>query len=308
MATNKTNTIMIISAIILIFTAVFAAAQNSGVTEEQAMSALLQAEEDIQEMADAGFSTTLANDAFTEAKKAFTGENYSKMLADTEKINDTKRREEVKRLLLAAQEVAAGAVTDYNLVVEKADEIREIKERAFEINDLLKALEMRIDDLKDTVDVSDVEEIKRNAEKEFNEESYDKAEEIANEGFNLLDTKAAEATQLKLMYKGGKEAVINFVKENWLGILIGVISAVIIILILHKMILVILLKAKLKDLMLEKDVLNDLIKIAQKERFQKGTITKKEYDIKVIRFKQRLVEVNKETPIVEAKLKGKKII
>src|SRR3989344_6154250 len=50
------------------------------ITQELAMSALLQAEKDMQEMQEAGFGVAWVNDTLTEAKKYFEGENYTALL------------------------------------------------------------------------------------------------------------------------------------------------------------------------------------------------------------------------------------
>ncbi len=290
---------------VFIILAVSSAAQGE-VTKEQAKSALSRAEEDITEMSEAGFSVERVNTTYQEARVAYYGENYTKLLKETESINDTKKREEAKELIIAAKEAMKGQETDYATVIQKTKEIEEIKERAFEVNDLITALEMRSGELEGTINVTIVRQLLEEARAKFRQEAYDEAEELANKGFDELDKRAAEATQLKLMYKQGRESLTSFVKNNWLWIIIVAAAAFIVGFATYRITRRELLKRRLKNLKLERDILNDLIKKAQVDRFQKGQITKKEFEIKVQRFKERLVEVNKEIPIVMGKLKGDK--
>jgi DNA-directed RNA polymerase subunit N (RpoN/RPB10) len=62
------------------------------------------------------------------------------------------------------------------------------------------------------------------------------------------------------------------------------------------------LKKRIQDNEIEEEVLDDLMKKAQKDYFSKGTITKSTYEIKIVQYKKRIAEIKRENPVLEAKL------
>lgn len=294
---------MIVAALFLLFCV---AAEAQEITEEQAFDAILEAQDNIQEMTDSGFNTTMANDLMQDARNAFAGENYTKLLLETERINDTRKREQAKKLIEAAKNALGDKKGDYPTVLLKTSEIIELRNRAFEVYDLMLALDMRIKELSSIIELKDAGQKLSEAKTYFYSESYDDAEKTANEGFAIVDRKAAEATELNLLYRAGKENLEFFLRENWKKLLIGLFIALVFGLIFYKQLSIILAKKRLDSLRLERQVLLDLIKKAQYERFNLGAITNKEYEIKTSKFKERIVEVEKEIPVLEEKftLKG----
>ena len=71
--------------VILILNSVHAAE----ITQEQALDAVLRAENDIKEMDEAGFGTVHVRDLFLEAQDAFRGINLTKVLEEAKNITDT---------------------------------------------------------------------------------------------------------------------------------------------------------------------------------------------------------------------------
>ena len=252
-------TLIMLIVLLASITAGTALAQED-ITKEQAESALEHAKQDIREMSEAGFSVSRVNTTYREARVAFYGENYTKLIREAESINDTEKREKAKSLITAAKEALKGQESDYATVIQKTEEIAEIKGRSFQVNDLITALEMRTKDLEGTINVTGVRQKLSSAKQKFRQESYDEAEEHASRGFEELDKKAAEATQLKLMYKQGRESILSFIKDNWLWIIIVTAAALAAGFITYRITRKELLKRRLRDLKLERDILNDLIK------------------------------------------------
>jgi len=62
---------------------------QENVSQQQAITALLQSEQDMQEMIDAGFSVLFINDTLLEAKKYLEGANYTAFINEINTLNFT---------------------------------------------------------------------------------------------------------------------------------------------------------------------------------------------------------------------------
>lgn len=290
-----------LAAFLLLSTA--CAAQQQEIKEDDAFNAILAAEGDIDDMVISGFNVSQTNDLLLEAKNAFAGENYSMLLMEAEKINDTRKREQAKLLIDAAKGAMIGKKGDYPVVLQKTEEIGRLKARAYEVYDLITALEMRISELESIIDLGDAGQKLNESKIQFYAEAYDDAELLANEGFAIADKKAAEATELSLLYRSGKENIEYFVRNNWKNLIVGLFFAIVLGVVLYFQLSAIMRRRRLEHLRIERQVLLDLMKKAQYERFNQGLITNKEYEIKTSKFKERLMEVEKEIPVMESRMK-----
>lgn len=294
-------------AIILIFLlSLFVVEAQGNITEKDALDAILQAEKDMEEMQEMGFGIAYVNDTLIEAKKAFEGVDYAKLLEEAEEINDTERREYVRKLLLTAQEALGGkkAGVNYPLVLEKTNEIAERKQRAYNISDSLRALELRIEEIKERgLNTAKAEELYSAAAKAFQNENYGEAEELIFQGNGELGDIEAEATLLKARYSAARANIISYFKRNWQGILITLAMLLVVGAICYNRITVIITRRKLRDMKLEKEVLMELMKKAQVERFREGAMSRETYDIKMGKYKERMLEINRVIPVLQAKLR-----
>jgi hypothetical protein len=73
-----------------------------------------------------------------------------------------------------------------------------------------------------------------------------------------------------------------------------------------------MLRRKIKDMGVEKDILEELMKKAQSDYFAKGDITKQTFEIKMAKFKEKLTEIKQKLPVAEVllekRLKSKRIL
>lgn len=301
------NKYSIILVLVILFCSIAYGAETKASEKERALSALLASEEILQEMKAEGFGVTLINDTLIEAKRAFYGENYSELLKGAENISDEKKMEQAKALLLAAQQVASGSI-DYVKVLEKAAAIEEIRDRAYEVRDSVQTLERRIKEVKEntpTIDLKDAEGLLAKANEELANEFYDESENLATQGLDIVRKRQGEATQLKVLYKASQENLVNYLKENWKKV---TLTSVIIIFLGSAAFFfgsVFIIRRELGDLNLEREVLISLIKQIQKERFGEGNITQGEYEIKIQKFKERLIDIDKIMPILKARMKDR---
>lgn len=262
---------LIVILIIILSIPLVLAVENQSASD--ASNAILQAELDIQELVEAGFNVVYFNDTLIAAKEAFKAK-------------------------------------DYALVLLKTKEIADRKIRAYNISDSLRALELRILEVKSKkLNTSEAENIYNKAIQAFKNETYDNAENFIFQANKKLSDVEAEATTLAAMVNAARENIFTYIKENWQSIMIIIIIGLIASFISYNKIMIIRTKHKIKDLRLEKKVLINLMKKAQIDHYQKGIIPAETYRIKMAKYRERMIEIKEMMPVLKARLgkKSKKI-
>jgi hypothetical protein len=282
------------------------------VTQETALNALLQAESDIIEMHEQGFGIAFVNDTLIEAKRYFKGEDYAALLAEVQKIKGEKEREDARNLILAAQK-SVGVELDYEKVVELTAVIKQRKQKAYELKDMIRASELRIEDFNlQSVDTAAAEQILATAVSEFQNERFEDVEKILGDVDAKLIELSAETTIVNTLYKAGRDNITTFVQERYREILLLLGSFLAIGILLYNRIMIRALRRKIKDMKVEIGVLEELMKRAQTDYFAKGDIPKQTFEIKMAKFKEKLVEIKQKLPVAETlldkRLKSKRVL
>ncbi len=275
------------------------------ITKEQALTALLSAQDSMQELRDNGFNTTKVNDTLSDAWTYFEGQNYTILLNKIENINNSQEREKAALLLLSAKDtIVSGGTVDYSKVIEKTRDVENIKKSAYEANDILIAFELRVKELRqiDGINLTDAENSLKLAKEAFYSERYGNVKNLVDEGYTNSDRAAEEATKLKLLYKAGRENFIGYLQAYWKEIILIILILTVVGFFSYPRIYYYITYKKLKNLELEREVLTDLIKRSQIERFQKGEITQREYELKTDRLRERTAEVEELIPVLKDNL------
>ena len=303
------------------------AAIEEAITQEEALESILQAEKDIQEMQGAGFNTAWAADTLIEAKKYFEGEDYTELLKDLLRIKDLEKREKARSLIIEAQEKIGYAV-NYEKVLELTKSIQERKTGAYEISDQLSIAESKIQELEGTeetlqktkrsfvgrafglgaedtkepvIDTTSLDEILSKAQIEFKEERYDNAVELLSQIEPEIEDLRSENTLLKVLYRAGKETTFNFIKEHYIALFIALIVLVAVSLLSYNRVMVGVLDRRIGDMNVEQEVLTDLMKKAQTERYSTGKMSKQTYDTKMAKYKEKKQQIKQKLPVVQAR-------
>lgn len=272
------------------------------ITQELALNAILQAEKDKQEMQENGFGIVWLNDTLIEAKKYFEGEDYTTLLKDIRKIGDLEKRKKAETLLTEAQK-KIGISVDYEKVLEKTKAINDRKSKAYEINDYIRASELRIKEIERTeIDMTPALEILNKAKVEFKEERYEDAIKLLAQIEPKIDEIKSENTLVMTIYKAGKETTLNFVKEHYIAIIVTLVVITIVFLLSYNRIMVKVLNRRIKDMNVEKEVLTELMKKAQNDRYSKGIIPRQTYEIKMSKYKEKMLQLKQQLPVVQARL------
>ena len=297
---GKTALICLIALIILI--PAIAYAQNKA-TEEGAINAILTAKEDVQDMMDHGIHVQLVHDTLFEGEKELYGENYTQLLVEAEHINETEKRSQVKKIIQTLQESISKRNIDYNFIIEKAAQVREIKERAYDLKYQLTSLKLRMDSI-EQVNLSAEYGMYKEAESLFSDGMYDAAEEKIKETFTEVSAREAEYTGIRLLYRASRDNIINYAEDNWKTLLVGGTITAIAGLIALWQGIIYSLKRRINLLELEREVITDLIKESQKEHFVEGDITTEEYKIRLEGYEERTIDIDKRLPALKERLQA----
>lgn len=230
------------------------------------MGAIQQAEQDIQDMKDAGFSVKSVNDILIEAKQGLSDSRYDEALKHTKEISATKIQ-------------------------------------AYEVLDTIKVLETKINEYKEQeIDISEEESLLNEAQSSFEKERYDSAQDILSQINSGLDKKKAEHTTFNVLVNSGK----GLIEKNWLTILITGLIIFICGIFGWKKLRIIMIKRKLDNLKIEQESLLKLMKETQTKRFKQGNMSRDVYDIRMAKYNSRVNEIKETIPVLEAQLSKNK--
>ncbi|MBU2560333.1 hypothetical protein KKA03_05510 [archaeon] len=239
-------------------------------TAEDASNAISQAEKDVQEMQELGLGVAYVSDVLIEAQAALQSKEYARVL-------------------------------------EKTDEIDKSKQHAYKIIDSLRALELKIEEIdRRGLDVAEAETLFDAASSSFQNEDYDRAEELIFQANGHLNRVEAEYTLLNARYNAARDNTVSYINRHRQQILITAAALVFVGLVSHHRIRIIRTRRRLKDLELEKAVMANLIKKTQTDYFQKRAILRETYDARIKKYRERVLEIKETMPILQAKL-GEKI-
>ena len=258
--------------------AIFAMSDDANETA----SAIAAAKLDMQEMIDAGFNVIRVNDTISECEQL-----YDAQLALEEKTKDA----------------------EYGNILEKIKAVAEIKKTAFLAYDELETINESLSGkMKKSPDANFTESksLLAQAQKEFYDERYEMCIEIVNSIYNKMAEAEAEASRMNTFYRAATYGIANFFKKNWEILSIIAAAAAVILLIMRKRMMVARLKKKLKKLELEKQVILDLIKKAQKDYFESGKLSEANYRIKTKKFSELVRDIDRQVPLVREELEKTK--
>ncbi len=236
--------------------------ENIAATEENAIQAINDSEDIILEMERHNLSTTYMNDLLTEARKIFKKADYA-------------------------------GVLDY------AEQIKERREKAFEIYDILTVVQMSLEKYeKMRIDMKEPENLFQKAKTAFYEDRYTEAEDLLQQTRSSIDSVVSEASLLGNLRKNA----LNFVQRNWYYLLGTLLVLAAVIFFSHKKLKLIRLKKKINRMKAEKTVLNELMKKAQMERFKENKISQLTYNIRIKEYRRKSAEIGEELPVFEKRL------
>lgn len=277
---------------------------ESIITKEMTLQAINESEQIIKEMQEHNFSILYMNDTLIEAKRAFRQAEYAEMLRGEINATEEEKSEARKALsLIKWEEISYADVLFYT------EDIKARKEKAFLLIDEIVLEESKINPKEGELysealfspgeEVSEeTKQILENAKIAFQEDRYQDAENLLEEFRVALEQEKAELSTLSGIKKGAK----NFFQRYWIHIIIALILLSAIGYFTYKKFEKRLTKKKIRKMKAEKEVLINLMKKVQLERFEENKISGLVYNIRMKKYQERLQEIKQELPVLEARL------
>ncbi len=250
--------------LILLLAAGLASAQQNA---EQARGSLANAENDIEDMLKSGFGTAFANDTLIEAGNAF---NKS----------------------------------DYALVLKKVELISQRKSQAYNISDSMRAAWLGIEEL-DYAKLNSTEArgFLNESAYAFNNERYEESEMLISRAYGEIANAKAEAALVSVMLKSAGDNLISSIKTNATAILLVLAAMIPVAYFASNKAAMIRAKNAAREMEIEMKVLIGLMKQTQSDHFEKGTMTRDTYEIRMKKFKERIIEIKRMLPVLRARAK-----
>jgi len=250
---------------------------SAQVSRKEAQLAINLSEEYLQDMLDAGFSATRVNDTLMEAKQIFTAQSV---------LEDTK------------------GTPNYELVIEKTDEIAEIKKDAFDMYDEINALELTLTEL-EGINKTAIEDILNKAKQEFQDERYKKVEGLIEKAYEKISEEQAFSTKVAFFFETTQKNIVTFFMSNWIIITSSAIIIIVFLFLFHGELSKGRIRRKIKKLDIRKDVLNQMIKKLQHEYFELGKISEETYKVKLKKFEELMRDIERRKPLLREELESK---
>jgi len=269
------NFIFIVIVVLLLAMPILIYAQ----TYNHTLIALNQSRIDLQELIEAGFNIARINDTLSEAEQLFTAQSALE---------------------------ASGGTPDYSLILERTEEITELRNQAEEMNDELNALEAR---LKEIPVENEAFSLLKNAKKEFDDQRYEMVSDLIEEAYIKISEQEALQTRFRAIYVASTKTILDFFKKNWKGIAFTIIFIAVLYLAFRKRVAIFLIGRKINNLNFEKEILGKLTKKAQYEYFHLFKIPEELYHIRIEKFGELIRDIDRQIPLLlEEKEKVKGIV
>ncbi|HME87546.1 MAG TPA: hypothetical protein VKE88_03980, partial [Candidatus Nanoarchaeia archaeon] len=189
---------------------------HSEATKEQAFNALLQAEKDIVELQQRGFSTFFVRDRLRKAQQFYIGHLPQQLLSDISRAEGV-NKEYLQKLYEVSETTPVFEVElqDFSKVVEITQFIAFKKQQIYDLADSISLIESDILALKaQDAPVTQAESTLNAAKEEFSSERYSDALFLLKE--TLTEMKEAQSERNRALYiiDLGK----SFIERHWLAI------------------------------------------------------------------------------------------
>lgn len=239
---------------------------------------LIQAENDMAQMIDAGLHVISYNDTLSSAKQIY-----------------------AMQLLLENNTGNA----DYSAVTAKIDELKQIKLNAYKTLDEINALESSINQLQ-LSNATPAIDLYNQAREAFNSERYADSLALIDSTYKKISELEASQTKIKLFYEATSRSIYTFIISNWEIILIVIGASAIIIFLTYNRFMILLINRKMANLEIKRDSITNLIAKTQKEYFEETKTPESTYRIRTSKYGELIRDINRQIPLFKEELEMRK--
>jgi hypothetical protein len=218
---------------------------------------------------------------------------------------------QVSDLLLLAQEwfsgqsalELAGESPDYRFTFQKVLEIKQIERSAFSVSDELKALLARMGQSAPGVNLSEAKTLQEEASKEFADGRYSEAQKQIDLAYEKVELAEAQFVHENTMLESTRKTLENFLKDNWQWMLSALALVGAALFLFQKQIRRAILRSRIKSLIIEKKTLEGMMVATQKGFFKEGSVNETAYDVRMKKYKDLVLNINRQLPLLKEELK-----
>jgi hypothetical protein len=196
-----------------------------GVTFDEARDAYVNSTLLIENLKSLKYPTTALEDALVPMRENLYGMNISKL---RQKADILWYSGEPDKILIALQLYAAINASlqtgvnpgiNYSFVVEKAEWIKQMREKAFMASDLLSDARDNFAQVNETLDLTVAKATFDSAEISFDAERYDEVAPLVRQALDQLEDARVEAARERAFMRLARRNVVNYVEDHWRGLL-----------------------------------------------------------------------------------------
>jgi hypothetical protein len=189
---------------------------------------------------------------------------------------------------------------DFSLILPYCNDIKQIRELAFEARDEYSSLKKFYDiSITSEMDTSEVDIIIAEIESEINSERYEKVSPLIDSAYEKISEVKASYTALNLFYTSTTSSLKRFFQKNWVSIIVVVSILLVLFLIFNRQIKKKIIANKIKNLELRRETLQELIKKTQRDYFQHGKLSEGNYNIRTKKFAEFIRDIDRQIPLLK---------
>jgi hypothetical protein len=285
---DKMSILLVILMFMINFYFINAQEEISVISKEEASTYLNKINQIIISLEEQDLPTLYIQDKFLEAQRIFNQSYYIEILNDNNS-NATLKKEARDALLLVDWKNI-----NYMDIKVIYNEVEERKNKEIEVNDLITALERRIDE-KSQAGLNNTKALSLlvGAKTAFKEDRVEEANQLVTNARAEFESETSKRATLAAFSNSLK----NFIQKYWFYIIAGLILLFFIIKYLLKRWKIIKLKNLIKKLNSESKVLHELIVGAQMERYKENKISGLVYNMRTKKYNERLQEIEQQLPV-----------
>lgn len=192
---------------------------------------------------------------------------------------------------------------DFSLVIPYCEEIKAVKQKAFETRDEFIALKRFYSELDlEGMDSSSIDKIFFEIENEMKSERYEKVGPLINEAYDKIVNVRSDYIASKVFYRVVTSNLKQFLYENWIYFFFSFAGLFILFLIYKNTIFQAIIKRKIRKLEFRKDTLKGLIRSTQRGYFDKGNLSERIYTIRIKKFAEMIRDIDRQIPLLNEQL------
>ena len=197
----------------------------------------------------------------------------------------------------------SGGRPNYAFSQQKIAEITDLEQSTYQVNDDLKALAIRIAGADSGADLNATKSLVADAAQEFKDGRIDRAKTLITQAYDEVTTAESQAVHSRTLGESARRTVENFLIDNWKTMAYIAAAAIAIFFLFQKQIRRMLLATRLKSLMRERGVIESMLKMLQKDYFEKKSVTELTYRVKTKKYGDIIRNINRQLPLLKEELK-----